>query len=97
MTESARKEFIANMKRRLDDLDANIDELEKKAGKVEADARKEYEQRLADMKEKRRQVDQKLDEIRAAGEGGWNALKQEAEHTWKALQNSFNYFTSHYK
>jgi uncharacterized protein YukE len=97
MNDTTRKGFIDNLKSKLDDLDDRIDALEQKGRAFQGEARKEYDKRLLDLQDKRRQVDRKLDEIRAAGEGKWQALKDEAEHTWKALGNSFNYFKSHFK
>lgn len=97
MNDTTRKGFIDNLKSKLDDLDARIKKLELKGKELQGEARKEYEKRLLDLQEKRRQVDRKMDELRAAGEEKWQALKGEAEHTWKALGNSFNYFKSHFK
>lgn len=97
MNDSNRKAFIDNLKSQLDDLDDRIDALEQKGKAFQGEARKEYDKRLLDLQEKRRQVDRKIDELRAAGEEKWQGLKVEAEHTWKALGNSFNYFKSHFK
>lgn len=97
MNDTTRKGFIESLKSKLDDLDDRIDTLEQKGKEFQGEARKEYDKRLLDLKEKRLHVDRKLDELRAAGEEKWQGLKIEAEHTWKALGNSFNYFKSHFK
>jgi chromosome segregation ATPase len=97
MNDTTRKNFIDTLKGRLDDLDGHIARLEQKGKEFEGEARKEYEKRLQDLREKRRHVDRKIQELRAAGEEKWQALKDEAEHTWKALSNSFSYFKSHFK
>ncbi|MDT8321304.1 MAG: hypothetical protein RQ826_12335 [Xanthomonadales bacterium] len=97
MTESNRNEFIARMKDRLDELDRDIDKLKGEAGKFEAQARMEYENRLHDLREKRREIKRRIDDLRSAGDEKWQHLKDEAEHAWKALGNSFNYFKSHFK
>jgi len=36
----------------------------------------------------------KLAELKAAGEGSWDKLEGEAEHIWKTLRQSINYFKS---
>jgi len=95
MSES-RHEFIENLKQRLDDLDERIDELRQKARDTKGQASAEYENRLHDVREKRREAQRKLDELRAAGEEKWQQLKDEAEHAWKALGNSYKYFRSHF-
>lgn len=97
MTENSRKEFIENLKEKLDELDAKIDQLQDKSKQFEGEARREYENRLHDLREKRRHFKRKLDETQAAGDEKWQAVKDEAEHAWKALGNSFNYFKSHFK
>ncbi|MGK7294271.1 MAG: hypothetical protein ACNS61_00415 [Candidatus Wenzhouxiangella sp. M2_3B_020] len=97
MNDQSRNEFIANMKDRLDDLDKEIEDLKRDADKFEGEAKKEYENRLHDLREKRREADRKITELQAAGEEKWQAVKDEAEHAWKALGNSFNYFRSHFK
>lgn len=93
----SRNEFIERMKERLDDLDEKIEDLKQKGDKFEGEAKMEYENRLHDLREKRREAKRKLDETRAAGEEKWQQVKDEAEHAWKALGNSFNYFKSHFK
>ena len=97
MSEKNRNEFIAKMKERLDDLDEKIEEFKQQGEKFEGEAHKEYENRLHDLREKRRDAKRRLDEVRAAGEDKWQQVKDEAEHAWKALGNSFNYFKSHFK
>jgi len=97
MTRQNRNEFIATLKDRLDKLDGEIEGLKSEASKFEAGARKEYEDRLHDLRGKRRELERKLDELRAAGDEKWQQIKDEAEHAWKALGNSFNYFKSHFK
>ncbi len=97
MADQSRNEFIDKMKQRLDDLDENIEEFKKKGDRFEGEARKEYENRLHELREKRRQAKRRLDELRAAGEEQWQKVKDEAEHAWNALGNSFNYFKSHFR
>ncbi|MFO7763725.1 MAG: hypothetical protein R6V61_08350 [Wenzhouxiangellaceae bacterium] len=92
-----RNEFIEKMKERLDDLDEKIEELKHKGDKFEGEAKKEYENRLHDLREKRREAKRKLDDVQSASEEKWQQIKDEAEHAWKALGNSFNYFKSHFK
>lgn len=97
MTSQSRNEFIDKMKSRLDDLDDKIEDLKKRGDKFEGEAKKEYENRLHDLREKRREAKRKLDDIQSAGEEKWQQFKDEAEHAWTALGNSFNYFKSHFK
>lgn len=97
MSGDDRQAFIDRLKSRLDELDEKIDEFKGRADEVSSKTRVEYRERLAELKSKRKDLANKLDEVRAGGELHWNKLKREAEHTWDALQNSFNYFKSHFK
>ncbi len=94
--ESKRKQFIEAMKTRLDELDEDMERLEKRAQDARGEMEKKYEEQLADLQEKRTELNNKLTEMRAAGEAQFERLKLEAEHTWKAFQNSFKYFKSHF-
>lgn len=97
MSNDDRKAFIEKLKSRLDELDEKIDQFDQRAEEVGSKAREEYHERLAELRGRRKDLANKLDELRAGGEVQWNKLKREAEHTWDALQNSFNYFKSHFK
>jgi len=68
VTESNRNEFISRMKDRLDELDKEIDKLKGEAGKFEAKARMEFENRLHDLREKRREAKRRIDDLRSAGD-----------------------------
>jgi TolA-binding protein len=97
MTESNRNEFISKMKDRLDQLDEEIETMKGKGEKMDAEARKEFESRMHDLREKRREAKRKINDLYAASEEKWQQLMDETEHAWKALGNSFNYFKSHFK
>jgi len=97
MNDKTRNEFISNMKDRLDQLDEQIEEMKHKGEKMDAEARKEYENRLHDLRDKRREAKRMINDLHAASEDKWQQLKDETEHAWKALGNSFNYFKSHFK
>ncbi|HKL52082.1 MAG TPA: hypothetical protein VJ908_13015 [Wenzhouxiangellaceae bacterium] len=97
MASQSRNEFIEKMKKGLDDLDERIEDLKQRGDKLEGEAHKEYENRLHDLREKRREAKRKLDDAQSAGEEKWQQFKDEAEHAWTALGNSFNYLKSHFK
>ena len=92
-----RDEFVESLKQQLDELNAEVDELEAKMKNAREDVRGEYEERLAQAIAEGDRARQKLEEVREAGEDAWEDMKDEAEHAWKALRNSVNYFKSHFK
>ena len=95
--QSRREQFIETLKSKLDDLNTEMDKLEKKAEDASGKAEERFEEQLAEMREKRDEMKSKLSELRAASEAQFDRLKLEAEHAWKAFQNSVSYFRSHFK
>lgn len=94
---SKRDEFVQKLKDQIDSINSDIDELEKKAESVKKDARAKYLKELEEAKSQRAELESKVTQVRQAGEDAWSDLKDEAEHTYKALRNSINYFKSHFK
>lgn len=93
---SRRDQFIESLKTRLDELNSEISRLEGRAQEASGQAEETYRQQLEDIREKRAELEQKLGDLRAAGEAQFDKLKLEAEHAWKAFQNSVSYFRSHF-
>ena len=94
---SRREQFIESVKTRLDELNNEIDRLEDKAREASGQAEEKYREQLEDIRAKRSELEQKLGDLRAASEAQFDKLKLEAEHAWKAFQNSVSYFKSHFK
>jgi len=92
-----RDEFVTKMKARLDDWNQEFDSLEKKVRKLKADMTAKYESQVEELRRKRREGDQKLAQIRTAGEGTWEHLKAESETAWVAMKDALAAFKSHYK
>ena len=95
--QSKREQFIETLKSKLDDLNSEMDKLEKKAQDASGKAEKRYEEQLDEVRAKRAEMKKKLSELRSASEAQFDRIKLEAEHAWKAFQNSVNYFRSHFK
>lgn len=94
---SKRDEYVAKMKAQLDDLNAQIDALEKKAVIAREELRAKYTDQLAEVRKMQTAAKAKLEEIRQASEEKWEALVAEGEKVQKALVHSFNYFKSQLK
>lgn len=92
-----RDEFVAKMKSRLDEWNQEFDSFEKKVRKLKADMTAKYENQIEELRRKRREGDQKLAQIRTAGEGTWEHLKTETENAWVAMKDALAAFKAHYK
>lgn len=94
---SKRDELVQKMKVQLDEVNAHLDELEKKAKAGQQKLGQEYEKQVAQLQASSRSLKGKMDELKAAGEDRWEAAAVEAEKVRKALVHSFNYFKSQLK
>jgi DNA anti-recombination protein RmuC len=92
-----RDAYVEKMKKQLDELNAQADELEKKMQHTEKDVQAKLQQQLEGVREKRDQLMNKLEEMKTAGEDLWEKLVGEVEHAWEAFKHSVNYFKSYFK
>jgi prefoldin subunit 5 len=94
---SKREEFVEAMKRQLDEMNVQIDELEAKVKTEQEKFGAKYDEQMQHLRASSQAVTKKIDEIRAAGDERWEALVAEGEKIQKALVHSFNYFKSQLK
>jgi ATP/maltotriose-dependent transcriptional regulator MalT len=94
---SKRDEFVEAMKRQLDEMNTQIDQLEAKMKAEQEKFGATYDAQMEQLKASSLAVKKKIDEIRAAGDERWEALVVEGEKIQKALIHSFNYFKSQLK
>ena len=87
--EEKKEIYLKKLKAKMQEWNAEIDKLEAKAGQVKADVKIEYEKRIADLREKRKDFEDKLAEMKKAGDGTWEGLKQGLENSWEVLKTSF--------
>ncbi|TVP60155.1 MAG: hypothetical protein EA351_00895 [Gemmatimonadales bacterium] len=98
MTDQTNKsDFIDGMKERLDTLDAEMNRIQDKVDETSDEARGELQSQLAKMREKRETLAGHVAEMRAAGEKQKGEIQRKVEDSWKAFENSFKYFKSHFK
>jgi LPS O-antigen subunit length determinant protein (WzzB/FepE family) len=94
---SKRDEFVEAMKRQLDEMNVQIDQLEAKLKAEQEKIGAKYDEQMEQLKASSLAVKKKIDEIKAAGDERWEALVVEGEKIQKALVHSFNYFKSQLK
>lgn len=91
---TSRDAYIEKMKNQLDELNAKMGELEAKAQEAKDDARAKYKEEAGKLRKQYQFAVAKLEELKAAGEGTWDAMVSEMEKVRDALKHSFNYFRS---
>lgn len=67
--------YVQKMHAKLDEWNAEIDKLKAKADKAEAESRLEYQKEIETLQKRRKEAEEKLGEVRQAGEGAWEDLK----------------------
>lgn len=86
MTE--RDAYIAKMRAEIDAIDARIKELSAKTNRARADARVEMQHKLDDLREKRSELDERMEALRGASSQAWADVKTGFEHAWGELKSS---------
>ncbi len=83
-----RKAFLRRVEAALDTLDAEIDRIAAKAGKVDADARIRYDEEIAVLRLKQDAARRKIRGVREAGAASWGELKDGVHDATDDLKNA---------
>lgn len=94
---SSRDEYVRKLQEKLGEWNAEIDALVAKAAQAKADAKREYEEQIASLKEKQAAARGKIDELQQSGESAWEDLKSGAELAWTALGEAIDSARSRFK
>jgi hypothetical protein len=92
-----RNAYVNKIKAKLDEWNAEIDKLEIKSRKKELEMRAAYEERISDLKEKRKSAGQELEKLQAAGKDAWEDLKAGVENAAKSLSDAIQSAKSKFK
>lgn len=85
-----RDAYLQKLKAKMDEWNAEIDKLKAKADQAKAGSKIEYHKQLEDLREKRRDVRERIVAMEQAGEEAWEDLKQGLETSWEILKSSFS-------
>jgi predicted nucleic acid-binding Zn-ribbon protein len=91
---SKRDVYVAKMKQQLDELNANLGQLEEQAKDARADARDTYDREIVRLRADSKAALAKLDEVKAASETAWHKMVSDMEKLRDAFTHSFHYFKS---
>jgi len=93
---TTRHEYIEKLKNKLDEWDADIDELEASALKTKADLKYELEDQVASLKIKRDIARAKLLELMDSGEDAWQDIREGVDEAWTSLKLAIEKARSHF-
>ena len=85
---SQREAYVEKVHAQIDLVDARIQELSAKAGNMKADTRIEVQRKVDELRDKRRELDGKLSDLRSASADSWEDVKTGFERAWGELKTS---------
>jgi len=84
-----REEYTRKLKAKIDECDARLDKLAAKATQADGETKIKYYKQMEELREKHKDIEQKIEDIKDAGESGWDDLKQGIENSWATWKESF--------
>ena len=84
--QSSMHAYLNWTKQRIDEMDATLASLEKKAGQVKAESKKKAEQTIADLKKRRDEFQANAKAQSQAGEAALQANKTQLEAQWRGFE-----------
>jgi regulator of replication initiation timing len=86
---SNRDLYVRRLKAKLDEWHSEIDMIQSKVMQAGVESKTELEKRLADLKAKRKDVEEKVLNLDQAGESAWEDTKQGVENSWEIFKAGF--------
>lgn len=95
MTE--KKDFLEKQKALLSEWNRQIDELMQTAKKAQVDASVKFENYLDDLKDRLDDMRLKMEDLKKAGDSGWQDLRTGMESAWRDIADAFERARSRFK
>lgn len=92
-----RDEYLEGFKVKLDEWNAEIDKLESKARKAQADAKTQYDKQLVLLREMRDDAQKNFNEMQNATNEAWDVMLKGTEKAWNAWVDAFEDARSKFK
>jgi outer membrane murein-binding lipoprotein Lpp len=89
--------YVEKLQAKMDEWNAEIKKLEAKARQAEADSKINYEKEVEELRAKRRDLEEKMSQVRESGEGAWKDLKTGIESAWQSLDTAIKSAASRFK
>ena len=94
---SKKQSYENKFKAQLDELNAKIDVLKAKAKQAGASVEADYYETIEDLKKKRSEAQNKLQDLRDAGDDAWEDMKQGVEEAWTSFADAVKSATSRFQ
>ena len=86
--------YVERQRGNLKSWNEEIDKFQARANRATDKLLDKLNKHIAELKEKRTDLDGKVSDIQKAGEEGWEVLKEDADKTFKSLDKLFKTVTS---
>ncbi len=83
-----REAYIEKLQAKMNEMDAQIEVLQANAADAKAEAKIELEKQVLELKDTQATVQEKVDELREAGDDAWTEMKVSVEHAWLDFENA---------
>lgn len=94
---SSKNAYSKKIQAQLDEWDADIQKLQARADRAEANAQLEIRKQVKTLKRKRQEAGDKLAELKAAGDDAWEDFKDGLEAAKDSLGSALKSATSRFK
>jgi hypothetical protein len=92
-----RNEYVEQLKKNLDQWNADLAKWEEKARVARKDLRIDYEMQLENLRKQRETAAEKLRELQASSGEAWKDLAVGADAAWDAMREAFDKATAHFQ
>lgn len=95
---SAKKEaYIQKLKAKIDEWNADLDKLGAQAEQAQGETKIKYQRQMEELREKRRDLEKKIENLKEASESAWEDLKEGVERSWETWKESFSRARTEFK
>ena len=92
-----RDEYLAKLKRQLEQWNTEVSKWEGKAREAESGMRAEYEKQLQALRQHRDQALEQMHRVQSAAGDAWMELMRGADDAWAKMREAFDKARSHFQ
>ena len=81
-----KKDFADNIRQKLEDWDYQLDRLTARLGDKREEGREDAKQKIAEIQDRRDELEAKLEKLESHGEDAWDDIKAGVELAWDGLK-----------
>ena len=85
-----RDEYVAMMKKQLDDWNAKLGEMEAQVQNAQSSVKSQFVAQVDALRAQRDAMMQRMSEARGSSDAAWAEMSKGAEQAWKALSDSYD-------